>query len=250
MAHPAKPLAGAGTPFPVLDVDALLGRLPAEARARVVWARKPLLDGLTRLRQEPLTDDLLREVSADLEAPVRAVALVGARPLAAGLDDYRAAATSDFEGDEQRLASFLDDEDSRDTLGWITGVLRSFYRVVALAAAWLDPSMVDDAALQRVAFPPEAAPFMCGVVALMAAAEESRVGADRGRARELVDAAYLEVKRFRDLLRAQGVDLSPVPLAPVEQRRHRLVEAARRAREALTNEYLAVLAESRVADLR
>jgi hypothetical protein len=66
-------------------VDTLLGRLTAEARARLAWAKNPIENGLARLRTEPLTDGLVTEVVEGTLKPFlslgRAFAeLVGANP--------------------------------------------------------------------------------------------------------------------------------------------------------------------------
>jgi hypothetical protein len=44
--------------------------MPAEVRARVVWATKPIENGLARVRAEPLTDDLIAQVTQETDKPL------------------------------------------------------------------------------------------------------------------------------------------------------------------------------------
>jgi hypothetical protein len=62
LALPATTLPVSFPAIPVLDVETVLARLPAEARARVSWAKKPIENGLARPHSEPLTDELLARV--------------------------------------------------------------------------------------------------------------------------------------------------------------------------------------------
>lgn len=248
MAHPAQALPVAAGTLPVLDVEAMLARLPAQARANVAWAKKPIAEGLARLRAEPLTDELVSAVADQVLAPMQAIGLAAWRALAANLDSYRAAVMSDFAHEEDRVAAFVNDEDSRDTVGWITGFLRSFYGS-ALATSSADLA-IPESAWPQVASLPELRPFARGLAALMAASEEARVGADAHRARELVDVAFLQLTQFRDMLRRHGVQLSAFPYETTEQRREHLAEAAMRVRATLTDDDWRTIHGARVGDLR
>jgi len=228
----------------------MLRRLPAQARASVTWAKKPISDGLARLRSEPLTDELAAVVAEQVIAPMQAVGGAAWHALAANLDSYRAAVMTDFANDEGTLLAFVDDEDSRDTVAWITGLLRSFYGTIFTAIMPQQLATVDEGAWREIASMPEFAPFMRGLTVLMAAVEEARVGTDRQRARDLVDVAFLELTQFRDALRRHGLQLSAFPYATTEQRRELLTQAAQRVRKALTTEDWSSLQAARVANLR
>jgi hypothetical protein len=247
MAHPAQPLPVAAGTLPVLDVDAMLARLPAQARASVAWAKKPIAEGLARLRTETLTDELVSAVADQILAPVQAIGVAAWRALAANLDSYRAAMMSDFAHEEDRLAAFVDDDDACDTVAWITGFLRSFYGTALATGADV---AIDEGAWKQIASEPELIPFVRGLAALMAAAEEARVGTDTKRARELVDLAFLQLTQFRDVLRRYGLQLSAFPYETTEQRRENLSEAARRVRANLTEDDWRTIHGARVGDLR
>jgi hypothetical protein len=228
----------------------MLRRLPAHARARVAWARTPIAEGLLRLRTEPLADDLVAEVAKAIVAPMQAVGGAVWHALAANLDAYRAAAMTDFADEEQTLSAFVVDDDSRDTISWITGLLRSFY---SMAFATISPehlAAIGDDGGQAIASFSELAPFMRGMVALMAAAEEARNGADRGRAQDLVDVAFLNLSEFRDVIHRHGIQLSAFPYATTDERRQLLADASRRVRAAFTTDDWSALDRARLINLR
>ncbi len=236
--------------LPVLDVDAMLRRLPAQARANVAWARKLIADGLLRLRSEPLTDALVAEVAKTLVSPMEAVGAAAWHALAANVEAYRAAAMTDFRHEEEALSAFVVEEGSRDTISWITGLLRSFYSMAISTIAPQHRAKLEEETRPSVASLPGVAPFMRGMAALMAAAEEARAGQDPQRARDLVDVAFLNFTEFRNALREQGLQLSAFPYATTEQRRELLSDAARRVREAFTTEDWSALNEARMMNLR
>jgi hypothetical protein len=234
-----------------LDVDAMMQRLPAAARASVVWARKPIADALGRLRRETLTDDLVASVSEEFLTPLQAVATKVWEVLADNPDGLRAAIMSDFAHEEERLGDFLDEADCRDTLAWISGFLRSFYGT-AFTLIPLD-QWVAIAAQQRwrdAARGPQAADFVCGVATLMAAADEARSGTDIDRARELVDLSFLRFKSVRDTLRVSGLHLTPYPFETTEQRRDALRASATRVREAFSGGDWEAIDAARMGSLR
>src|SRR4051794_21367094 len=114
MAMPALSV-GAGT-APVLDVENVLLRLPAEARARVAWARKPIEEALAELRSGPLTDALVAEAADRIVTPLHAISRAAWVAFAANADEYRAALMQDFQREESRLSAFVATDAARDTL--------------------------------------------------------------------------------------------------------------------------------------
>lgn len=238
-------------PLPVLDVDAMMQRLPAEARASVVWARKPIADALMRLRREPLTDALVCDVAESFFPPLLAVATKVWEVLAENSEALRAAIMSDFAREEATLGEFLRDPDSQDTLAWVTGFLRSFYGTVF---SWLPAEqwamLAGQLKWQEALREPGASSFTCGVATLMAAAEEARSGTDADRARDLVDLAFLRFKEFRDALRAAGPHLSPYPSETTEQRRDAIRASAARIRGSFSSGDWEAISTARMGLLR
>jgi len=237
-------------PLPVLDVDAMMQRLPAEARASVVWARKPIADALLRLRRDPLTDELVASVSEEFFSPLQAVATKVWEVLAENSDGLRAAIMSDFAREEALLVDFLGDADAADTLAWITGFLRSFYGAVFSQIAVEHWATLAVQQWQNAAREPRAASFICGVATLMASAEEARSGMDVARARDLVDLAFLRFREFRDTLQAAGLHLSPYPFETTEQRRDALRASAARIRESFSGGDWEAISAARMGSLR
>ena len=243
--------ATAPVPFaiPVLDVDEALARLPAEARARVVWAKKPIENGLARLCTEPLTDDLVAQVADETWKPLVSIGRVFGSMVAASPDEWRARLVDDFRLEERRFAAFVEQEDSRDTLRWILGLLQSCLGLTLSIPAEL-VGEIDDGVLEQVGANADFRLYLQGWVALMAANETRRMGGDPQRARDLLDVAFLELNTFRATMRKHGVFLTPFPSETVDERRCGLLESADRLRDALSEDDWRVLEQARMRDLR
>ncbi len=250
MALAATPLpVGAGT-APVLDVDSVMARLPAEARARVAWARKPIDDGLLELRTQPLTDELVASAVARVVAPLQAIGRAAWQALASNIDEYRAALMQDIERDEARLGSFIETEDSRDTLMWIVSLLQSFF---ALSLTSVPPERIaqlDESMWTEIGAMSEMKPLWRGLVAVMAAIEEAKRKSDAQRARDLLDVAFLELTEFRNIVRRLGAPFPVFPFETTDERRRQLRHYAERLRGSLTEDDAAVLDGARLHDLR
>lgn len=162
------------------------------------------------------------------------------------LDEWRAQFVDDFRTDEERLAEFLGDEDSRDTLGWVLGVLRSLIEFSLLAPR--EPAQIDARVSGGTA--EEVKPYVRALVALLAAFDAMRTAGSAGRARELVDMAFLHLNKFRVSLRTYGVFLTPYSGESVDQRVQRFKESAERVRHALSDADWDVLGHARMRDLR
>lgn len=243
--------ATAAVPFaiPVLDVDQVLARLPADARARLVWAKKPIEDGLARLCAEELTDDLVAKVAEAIWKPVVSIGRTFSSIVAASPDEWRAQFADDYRLEEQRLAAFVENEDSRDTLRWILGLLQSFLGLtLAIPAEFI--TQIDDGLFEQLGGDAEFRLYLRGLVALMGANEARRVGISPQRARDLLDVAFLELNRFRAALRKQGVFLTPFPSETIDERRRALLDSAAKVREELSDDDWRVLDQARMRDLR
>jgi hypothetical protein len=235
--------------IPVLDVDTVLARLPAEARARVAWAKKPIENGLARLRTEPLTDDLASQVTDDMWKPFVSLWRALGEIVGTNQNEWRAKFVDDFRLEEEQLAAFVEQEESRDTLRWVLGLLQSFLGL-ALSVPPEFVSQVDEATFAKAGADEDFKPYMRTVVALMAAAEARRAKGDPQRARDLLDVAFLELSKFRATMRTHGVSLTPFPSETVEERRRGLLESADGLRRALSDDDWRVLDQARMHDLR
>ncbi len=234
---------------PVLDVQTVLARLPAKARARVAWARKPIENGLARLRAEPLTDDLVAEVTDATWTPLAALSRALAEIVVANPEEWRARFVDEFALEEQQLAAFVAQQESRDTLRWILGLLHSFLGL-ALSVPPDFISQIDETAFTKVTADEDFKPYMRALVTLMAAAETRKAAGDPQRARDLLDVAFLELSKFRAVMRQHGVSLTPFPSETIEDRRRGLLESAHRLRNALSDDDWRVLEQARMHDFR
>jgi hypothetical protein len=235
--------------IPVLDVETVLSRLPAEARARVAWAKKPIENGLARLRSEPLTDELVAKVADDTWKPVASLGRAFWEIIGGNLDEWRARLVDDFRQEEERLSEFVEDDDSRDTLRWVLALLQSFLGLTfSVPPEFI--AKIDEVTLAQASADEDFKPYIRTLVLLMAVAEGRKVGGDPQRARDLLDVAFLELNKFRATLRKQGVSLSPFPLETVEERRRGLLESADRLRNVLSEDDWRVLEQARMRDLR
>jgi hypothetical protein len=235
--------------IPVLDVAMVLSRLPAEARARVAWARKPIEDGLARLGTESLTDELVAQVADDTWKPVTSLGRAFWDVVGANVDEWRAKLVDDFKLEEEQLAAFVEQEDSRDTLRWVLGLLQSFLGL-SLSVPPEVLSRIDEATFARASADEDFKPYIRTLIVLMAAAETRRAKGDPQRARDLLDVAFIELMKFRATMRKLGVSLTPFPLETVEERRRGLLESADRLRKALSDDDWRVLEQARMRDLR
>lgn len=228
----------------------MLRRLPADDRASLIWARKPIADALLRLRTEPLTDGLLEAVARSLMAPMQAIGAAIWRTFSENMDELRAALMSDFSKEEASLVTFLEDDDSRTTLTWITGFLRSLYSTIFSNLPMDELAPVFEQEVAELEQQPEAIGSFIGLATLMAAAEEARADGRVERARELVDCSFLQFREIRDRLRQEGLNLSAFPFETTEQRRDRLRKAVTHLRTALSQEDWRAISEARVSTLR
>jgi hypothetical protein len=230
-------------------VEQALARLPAETRAQVAWAKKPIESGLARLRTEVLTDNLIADVAEQIWRPLASIGRVCWSLVATSPDEWRAKLVDDFRLEQQRVAAFVEQEDSRDTLRWILGLLHSFLGLtLSIPAEFLRP--IDEGVLDNLGTDDDFRPYLRGTIALMGVIEARRTGGDPQRARDLLDVAFLELNAFRAKLRKHGVFLSPFSSESVEERRRELLDSVNRLRNALSDDDWRVLERARAHNLR
>lgn len=247
MAQPAHNLQPTAVPF--LDVEAVFGRLPAEVRAKLAWAKRPFQEALERLRHEPLDDEALEGAAMAIIEP--SLSLTSALwQTVANRDGARAALLEDFNRDEAHLRDYLDDEDAADTLAWLVAFVRSFFGMVFLVFSPEQLAEIDPEVLEKHAADPRLIPFYKSQVALMAAVECSKHGDPRERAIALLEVAFLEMMAVRDEMRRDGLWLPLFPQETPAERREATLRYALRLREALTDDDWTVLDEARMGDLR
>jgi len=233
----------------VLDLDTLFRRLPALTKAQVAWT-KPRIDvGLKRLLSEPIDDTLLDDVVRELSEPVRALSRAVIELLISNREEFRTLGMDDLRREQDRLQAFLPDGDSRDTLAWVLGFLRSFFGLCLAIQpdqlATLDAEQIVQDSNNR-----ELGLFMRAQVALMAAVEAARVGAQPDRCVRLIDSAFLNFMAFRTAIRSHGLWVSPFPNETSDERRESLLRYAARLRETLTDQDWQAQDAARVGDLR
>lgn len=234
----------------VLDVDALLAKLPAAARAQMAWVKAPIFDGLRRLRTEAFSDVLLDEVVAVTLQPLTALGRTFVELMAANRDLLRASLMDDFERDRTRLQAYVADADAADTAAWGLGFLRSFYDAML---SYVEPGQLPTFYGDQLEQAFEKKPLRSlirGQVALMAGVEGVKADAPREKVVELLDIAFLELIDVRDSLRQHGLWISAFPEETSEQRRRDVVRYAGRLRELLSDEDWRSFDEARLGDLR
>lgn len=233
---------------PILDVEAFVSRLSAEQRAQLVWAMKPLGEGVHRLRTESLTDKLIAAVVCSTTAAFLGLSNALQELPESLLAIARNELASDFRSSEARLAAFLPDDDARDTLRWVTGFLGQVLSV-ALADRNRRPiSSIPEAEIEAMKASPFWAQWWGGIVMLLAASEESKKGSSRQRAAELVDASFLALHKIRDLLLMTGLVL-PAPETDAE-RLDRLRQTAEAIRASFTEADWTAIEDARLRELR
>lgn len=247
LAQPAIPIQHSP---PVLDVQEVLKRLPAEARAELAWTARPIETGLLRLRQEALTDALVDEVMESLITALLALGQAVRKWLVANLDELVALWMQDLRSREERLTDFLVDEDSRDTLRWVLGWLRSFHKPIHGYPVSGRPPGRDDDAGRATGQDADFRSLYTGLVCFMAASEEARLGASRERAQDLLDVAFLELHRLSREVRDVGLWVTAFPDETLEERRSRLLRDAERLRRSLGESDWLTIESARLQALR
>lgn len=227
------------------DPEALLRRLPAEARAQFTWALPRIEASARRLRNEELTDTLLAEVAREFVQPWLDVTMKAVRFLFANVDDLRAAFLEGFAEEEQDLAAQFSEEHAIDTVHRVFGFFRS---LIALRSA-LDAFPANDVPLDSIALSPELAAYSSGAAALFAAVEETRERGSSARANELLDIAYLHLSRFARRVKDR-LEISSAPEATVLERRSRLLADFVRLRSTLSEADWNRLEHARLRNLR
>lgn len=247
MAQPASSLQANAVPY--LDVEAVLGRLPAEVRAKLAWAKRPFQEALERLRHEPLDDEALERAAMAIIKPSLSVTSAFWQTIS-NRDGARAVLLEDFNRDEAQLRHYLADEDAIDTLNWLVAFGRSFFSILFMVFSPEQLAEIDPEALAKHAADPRLIPFYKSQVALMAAVECSKHGDPRERAIELLEVAFLEMMTVRDEMRRDGLWLPLFPQETTADRREATLRSALRLREAFTDDDWTVLDEARMGDLR
>lgn len=156
---------------------------------------------------------------------------------------------SELAADEHALSTFVEDDDARDTLAWVTGLFRSVF-TAAVASAPAELSAMSDEDWQRIGAQPAFVPYKAALLTFMAAADEARTGADHERARDLIDVAFLQMTAFGELMRSQGLYVTAFPYDTTEQRGQRAIYSANRLREALSPDDWRTLDAARFTNLR
>jgi hypothetical protein len=181
--------------------------------------------------------------------PLASLSQVFWKMVGGNLDEWRAKFVDDFKREEHELAAFVDDEESRDTLRWILGLLQSFLSLgLSLPREFI--SQIAELPLVDLGADEGFKPYTRATIVLLAANATRKATGDPQRARDLLDVAFLELNKFRATLRMQGVILSPFPQETVEERRQRLVHGAESLRKALSERDWQALDEARMHNLR
>lgn len=231
-------------------MESILGRLSAEARARVIWAKVPIQAVLLELQDEPLTDELVASAARRAWWPVWSLSRAFWEAFAANREQWRAALAADLKRDGEVLERIVADEDSQETLRWIFGLLRAYYDLVLTVA---QPDLilsVSESEIAGLADDREFLPLFAGQVALLAAIDAAKVTGKADRARDLLDVAFLELKKAQVSLRRHGLWLTPFPSETQEQRGDRAIRYAERLRMVLSEEDVQALDAARLQTLR
>jgi hypothetical protein len=233
----------------VLDVDALLERLPAQVRADLAWTKVPITAQLERLQREEVSDALLDEVTRTIAPPLQILGRTFLELMAANQDVLRAAVMDDIGRDQRRVQSYVDHADAVDTADWAFGFLRSLFNATLPFFELVLPSELEGK-FQQGLEDSRIADLMRGQIALMGAIEAVKSQAPREKVVELIEVAFLRLMRARDHFRKVGFWVSPYPEETTEQRRQDTLRYAQRLREVLTDDDWATFGQARFGDLR
>ncbi|HKY39235.1 MAG TPA: hypothetical protein VJN18_25030 [Polyangiaceae bacterium] len=233
----------------VLDVDALLERLPAQVGESLGWTKAPIAAQLGRLQRGVVSDALLDEVARAIAAPLEALGRTFRELMATNQDVLRAAVMDDIERDQRRVQAYVDDADAIDTADWAFGLLRSFFNATLAVFGLAVPSELQST-LQQGLEDWRLADLLRGQIAVMGAIEAVKSQAPREKVVELIEVAFLRLMRARDHLRKVGLWAAPYPEETTGQRRQDTPRYAQRVREVFTDEDWVNFGQARFGDLR
>ncbi len=232
-----------------LDVEAVLSRLPARTRADILWVRPVIEKLLRRLQEEPLTDELVVEVTGEALKPLQTLGLSFWQAFAPSPEAWRAEVAQALRRDGELLDQFLTDEDRLESLVWAKGLLASFFDELLRRAGQMDPAVVDEIADDE-AMPEGARCLISAQVALMAALDLAKMQRDAERAGDLIDVAFLDLVKFKEALARDGILLTAFPNETPAERAERVIRYAELARAIMTDEDMKVFDEARLRTLR
>jgi hypothetical protein len=233
----------------VLDVEALLERLPAQLRANLEWTKAPIAAELAKLQGEVVTDVLLDAVTRAIAAPLQTLGRAFWELMTANHDLLRAAVMDDIARDERRVRAYVSDADAIDTVEWAFGFLRSFFNATLPFFELVAPTELESA-VQHGLEDPRMADLLRGQIALMGAIEAVKSEATQDKVIELLEVSFSRLMRARDHFRQVGFWVSPFPEETSEQRRQDTMRYAQRLREVLTDDDWATFGQARFGDLR
>jgi hypothetical protein len=238
-------------PLSVRDLTALVAQLPPTERAALTWTPAAIQAELKRLREEPLSADLVDACTLAIFGHSGKVLPAVLRVL--GTPGFLAALGDIYGAEGERLEQFLPDAGARRSARWAMRTFVGFLQVILVASeirdAGLDPSLPAQSDLAE-AFKDDAAGVVRAVVLLMAAISIAEQDGDKERAAELADLAFLEASRGVDYLARLGISVALEPEGPSDQRGRRVLECVEEARAALGPGDVAVLVQARLRELR
>lgn len=248
MAQPALTLNARPGVLPLWDIDAALGRLPVEVRASLNWTSAAARQALDSLATEPLTDDLINDVTRSFWKPFEAVTRAS-RKLLATRDAWQTRMEHSLREDAELMNGFLTSDDSRETLAWCLGFFRALFGLISTVdfdrlQQWNEK---DIAALSEQ---PGTLLLMRAEGCLLAALRIARDKRDEERAEELVDVAFLALCEAQDLFRHEGLWLAPFAGETPTERAERTLRYARHVREELSDADAEMMESARMHNLR
>ncbi|MBI3200840.1 MAG: hypothetical protein HYZ29_04785 [Myxococcales bacterium] len=230
--------------LPLWDIEAALARLPAELRAKVAWAKAPARAGLSRLESERPTNELLEEVAKVLAKPFIAVASALWKALASR-DAWQSELESALRQDTALMNQFLADDDTRETLAWCLGFMRSLVGLTSIVNMEVLERLQEEQ-LASVVEQPQFIVLMKAEAALLGTLQIARNGGDPQRTAELIDLAFMLLCEMQDGLRRDGSWLNPFVGESAEERAERTLRYARQVRDVLSEDDVEVLDAARL----
>jgi hypothetical protein len=225
--------------------------LPAEVRAQVRWVEPAFAGLLCRLKDEPLTDDVVAEVGREAARPVTTLGAAVFKQYLARPEQWRAAIAEALRRDAAILEHFLPDQHSHESFAWVKGLMTSYFDELLRHMGNVEADHVDTAISNLGGeLPAEIHAWTCAQMALAAALDLAKHDGDAMRSTDLIDVAFLRLLKFRDALAARGILLTPFPNETPQERAERVQRYAKLCREVLTEEDMRVLDDARLRTLR
>lgn len=234
------------------DLRVLIERLPARERAAIAWTPQSIATALRKLYEEPFSEDLVAEVSAEVFRALRGF-WSGIHLLFSERSVLRAELEVFWRKKIEDIRDYIPDAATADGAEWAFRAMVSMFDVafsIEETSVRQEIEEIDDTLLGEASRDREAGAIMRSQVLLMAILDGAEENLDPARASLLAEWALVEAVDAVKALAKAGIRLDPFRGQTAEERASRILQYADNARSVLTREDVETIEAARIESLR